>query len=173
MTWFPLTFLRILLHNKVSTCTCQNSLHVHVSEVHIKASNRAYETCRLLQTWKILGEVNDYNLKLYKVLQLVTPELSSLIYLYTSHQQIRRFKKYYSYIHQLFNFYIINLRTIGSSRSSLLKGTHTYMQIKYSYIYTDTYTTNNYNLITKTNIMKQQQQYTKQTTNTVWQKTIQ
>ena len=39
-----------------------------------------------------------------------------------------------------------------------------YMQIKYSYIYTDTYTTNNYNLITKTNIIKQQQQYTKQTT---------
>ena len=44
------------------------------------------------------------------------------------------------------------------------------MQIKYSYIYTDTYTTNNYNLITKTNIMKQQQQYTKQTTNTLQQK---
>ena len=44
------------------------------------------------------------------------------------------------------------------------------MQIKYSYIYTDTYTTNNYDLITKTNIMKQQQQYTKQTTNTLQQK---
>ena len=58
------------------------------------------------------------------------------------------------YIHQQFNFYIINLWTIGSSRSSSLKGTHTYVQIKYSYIYTDTYTTNNYNLITKTNIIK-------------------
>ena len=124
--------------------------------------------CRLLQTWEILGEVNDYNLKLYKVLQLVTPWvviINILVYIPSAD----RFK-YYSYIHQQFNFYIINLQTIGSSCSSLLKGTHTYMQIKYSYIYTDTYTTNNYNLITKTNIMKQQQQYTKQTTNTLQQK---
>ena len=143
-------------------------MHVHVSEVHIKISNRAYETCRLLQTWEIQGEVNDYNLKLYKVLQLVIPWvviINILVYIPSAD----RFK-YYSYIHQQFNFYIINLRTISSSRSSLLKGTHTYMQIKYSYIYTDTYTTNNYNLITKTNIMKQQQQYTKQTTNTLQQK---
>ena len=28
------------------------------------------------------------------------------------------------------------------------EGTYTHMQIKYSYVYTDTYTTNNYNLTT-------------------------
>ena len=76
------------------------------------------------------------------------------------------FYKTLSYQKLIIIIITINLGTIGYSRSSLLEGTHTHMQIKYSYIYTDTYTTNNYNVITKLNIIKQQQHYTNQTTNT-------